>query len=106
MGKVALRLGISRNPFMLPPADLLKLFGPTRRYRAFSRWLKDRFGGRVWRVTLDAGFTCPNVDGTVARGGCVYCDNRSFSPNRRLPRQTIRRQLERGIAIFQERHQA
>ncbi|MFO0966909.1 MAG: TIGR01212 family radical SAM protein [Gemmataceae bacterium] len=89
------------------PVDpaLVPLFGQ-RRYRPFSRFLKERFGGRVYRVTVDAGFTCPNVDGSVAKGGCVYCDNRSFSPNRRLPRQTIRQQVERGIAILQERFEA
>ena len=54
----------------------------------------------MYRVTVDAGFTCPNVDGTVALGGCVYCDNRSFSPNRRLPRTTITEQLRRGTAVL------
>ena len=70
-----------------------------RRYQAFSRFLKERFGTKVYRVTVDAGFTCPNVDGTVAVGGCVYCDNRSFSPNRRLPRTSIREQVARGVTL-------
>ena len=68
--------------------------------------MRQRFGGKVWRVTVDAGFTCPNVDGSVAVGGCVYCDNRSFSPNRRLPRSTIREQVRRGIALLQKRYGA
>src|SRR5205823_9307843 len=51
-------------------------------------------------------FTCPNVDGTVAVGGCVYCDNRSFSPNRRLPRTTVREQVTRGIAVLEKRYGA
>ena len=76
------------------------------RYYALSRFLRERFGTRVFRVTVDGGFTCPNVDGTVAVGGCVYCDNRSFSPNRRLPRTTIREQIRRGIAILQDRYRA
>jgi radical SAM protein (TIGR01212 family) len=46
---------------------------------------------------VDGGFTCPNVDGTVAVGGCTFCDNRSFSPSRRLPRMPIRAQLDEGI---------
>jgi radical SAM protein (TIGR01212 family) len=79
---------------------------PAARYYAFSRFLRERFGARVYRVTVDAGFTCPNVDGTVTTGGCVYCDNRSFSPNRRLPRTTIREQVRRGVAILQERYRA
>ncbi|HEV3258142.1 MAG TPA: TIGR01212 family radical SAM protein [Gemmataceae bacterium] len=85
----------------LPPP-----FTPERRYRAFSGFLRERFGTRVYRVTIDAGFTCPNVDGSVAVGGCVYCDNRSFSPNRRLPRTGVREQVRRGVAILQERYGA
>ena len=81
-------------------------FTRQRRYYAFSRFLRQRFGAKVYRVTIDAGFTCPNVDGTVAVGGCVYCDNRSFSPNRRLPRTTVREQVRRGIEIVQKRYQA
>ncbi len=71
-----------------------------RRYFPLSRFLRQRFGAKVHRVALDAGFTCPNVDGTVTTGGCVYCDNRSFSPNRRLPRISLRDQVHRGIAIL------
>jgi radical SAM protein (TIGR01212 family) len=76
------------------------------RYRAFSRFLRERFGTRVHRVTLDGGFTCPNVDGRVAVGGCVFCDNRSFSPNRRLPRTSIRAQVERGVTLLGKRYGA
>ena len=75
-----------------------------RRYFSFSNFLRRRFGAKVYRVTVDAGFTCPNVDGTVAVGGCVYCDNRSFSPNRRLPRVSIRKQVERGIDLLSNRY--
>lgn len=77
-----------------------------RRYYAFSRFLRERFGAKVYRVTIDAGFTCPNVDGSVAVGGCVYCDNRSFSPNRRLPRSAVRDQVRRGVELLQERYGA
>src|SRR5262249_55942257 len=77
--------------------------GPQRRYRCLSAHLRQRFGAPVRSVSVDAGFTCPNVDGTVTTGGCVYCDNRSFSPTRRLPRTTIRAQLERGISILNKR---
>jgi radical SAM protein (TIGR01212 family) len=76
------------------------------RFFAFSRFLRKRFGTRVYRVTVDGGFTCPNVDGTVTTGGCVYCDNRSFSPNRRQPRVPIREQVRRGIAILTKRYGA
>jgi radical SAM protein (TIGR01212 family) len=85
----------------LPPC-----FSTDRRYRAFSRFLRERFGTKVYRVTIDAGFTCPNVDGSVAVGGCVYCDNRSFSPNRRLPRTSVNEQVRRGVEILQSRYGA
>jgi radical SAM protein (TIGR01212 family) len=91
---------------MTSPAGLPAGFTPDRRYNAFSRFLRARFGGKVARVTIDAGFTCPNVDGTVTTGGCVFCDNRSFSPNRRLPRSTVRAQVERGVALLGRRYGA
>jgi radical SAM superfamily enzyme len=54
------------------------------RYHSYRFFLRQKFGQqRVQKVSLDAGFTCPNVDGTVATGGCTFCDNRSFSPSRR-----------------------
>jgi radical SAM protein (TIGR01212 family) len=75
-----------------------------QRYYAFSRFLQEKFGTKVYRVTVDGAFTCPNVDGTVTTGGCVYCDNRSFSPNRRAPRIPISDQVKRGITILQKRY--
>lgn len=75
-------------------------------YYAYGWFLKQKFGCRVHKVSLDGGFTCPNVDGTVAVGGCVFCDNRSFSPSRRLPRTTIAGQLELGIERLARRYGA
>jgi uncharacterized protein len=74
------------------------------RYLALNHHLRQRFGRRVQKVSLDAGFTCPNVDGTVAIGGCVFCDNRSFSPSRRVPRGSIRAQLDDGIRRLKWRY--
>lgn len=74
------------------------------RYFSYNFYLRQRFGGRVQKVSLDAGFTCPNVDGTVAVGGCVFCDNRSFSPSRRLPRTTIAGHLDHGIRVLRRRY--
>ncbi|HEX4147274.1 MAG TPA: TIGR01212 family radical SAM protein [Pirellulales bacterium] len=73
------------------------------RYFGYNFFLKQRFGQRVHKVSVDAGFTCPNVDGTVAVGGCVFCDNRSFSPSRRLPRQAISEQIDGGIRHLSRR---
>jgi uncharacterized protein len=58
----------------------------------------------VQKVSIDAGFTCPNVDGTVTTGGCTFCDNRSFSPSRRLPRAGIRGQIDQSIARMRLRY--
>jgi radical SAM protein (TIGR01212 family) len=74
------------------------------RFNPYNRYLRARFGGRVQKVSIDAGFTCPNVDGTVAFGGCTFCDNRSFSPSRRVPRQAIAEQIERGIRLLRLRY--
>ena len=73
-------------------------------YFSYSHYLKQLFGYRVQRVSVDAGFTCPNVDGTVAVGGCTFCDNRSFSPSRRLPRQDILDQIAHGISRIKRRY--
>src|SRR3989442_9166205 len=62
------------------------------------------FGCRVHKVSIDAGFTCPNRDGTVAVGGCIYCNNASFSPgNRRL---SVTEQLEQGKRFLRQRYGA
>src|SRR5688572_20915243 len=90
---------------------LLAGTGPTSDWRAaglryfhYNFFLRRRFGRRVQKVSLDAGFTCPNVDGTVAKGGCTFCDNRSFSPSRRLPRADIRGQIDQSIARMRLRY--
>lgn len=74
------------------------------RYFAYNFFLRQRFGQRVQKVSIDAGFTCPNVDGTVATGGCTFCDNRSFSPSRRLPRTKISEQIDEGIRRLRRRY--
>ena len=74
------------------------------RYFGYNYYLRKTFGFRVQRVSVDAGFTCPNVDGTVAIGGCVFCDNRSFSPSRRLPRLNILDQIDDGIRRLKTRY--
>jgi radical SAM protein (TIGR01212 family) len=74
------------------------------RYASYNRFLRRAFGGRVQKVSVDAHFTCPNVDGTVATGGCTFCDNRSFSPSRRLPRQSITAEIDEGIRRLRRRY--
>lgn len=74
------------------------------RFYSYNHFLRQRFRGRVQKVSVDAGFTCPNVDGTVAVGGCTFCDNRSFSPSRRLPRAGILGQIDQSIARMRVRY--
>ena len=74
------------------------------RYFVYSFYLRSQFGQRIQKVSIDGGFTCPNVDGTVAVGGCTFCDNRSFSPSRRIPRGAIREQIDEGIRGLQRRY--
>jgi radical SAM protein (TIGR01212 family) len=74
------------------------------RYFSYSQYLRRIYGRRVQKVSIDAGFTCPNVDGTVATGGCTFCDNRSFSPSRRLPRNTVLGQIDEGIRRLKRRY--
>lgn len=74
------------------------------RYFSQGYFFKKYFGRRVQKVSIDAGLTCPNVDGTVAFGGCNFCDNRSFSPSRRLPRQDILEQIDQGIRLLKMRY--
>ena len=71
----------------------------TAYYTPYSETLKQRgFGGlRIRKVTLNGGFTCPNLDGTKGRGGCVFCDNRGFSPVAERRGAAIETQLEEGI---------
>ncbi len=74
------------------------------RYFSYNRQLRLQYGGRVQKVSIDARFTCPNVDGTVAIGGCTFCDNRSFSPSRRITRREIADQIETGIRQLRLRY--
>nr|WP_246109903.1 TIGR01212 family radical SAM protein [Roseimaritima multifibrata] len=73
-------------------------------FNAFGASLRRRFGGRIQRVSIDAGFTCPNVDGAVTKGGCNFCDNRSFSPSRRGRLASVLDQLNRGIESVRRRY--
>jgi radical SAM protein (TIGR01212 family) len=75
-------------------------------YNPFGRLMKRLFGEPAYKLTLDAGFTCPNIDGTKATGGCTFCDNVSFSPTLRSGVSRIAEQLEQGKAFYRERFKA
>jgi radical SAM protein (TIGR01212 family) len=74
------------------------------RFFAYNLYLRHEFGRRVQKVSVDAGLTCPNVDGRVATGGCVFCDNSSFSPSRRRPAGGITEQIDAGIRQLRRRY--
>lgn len=67
------------------------------RYFRYNYYLRQTFGEKIYRISLDAGFTCPTRDGTLGYGGCLYCNNRSFSPNYRTNLLPISQQLSQGI---------
>ncbi len=77
-----------------------------RRYYKFSQYLRKRFGCRVHKVSIDAGFSCPNKDGKLSKDGCIYCDNRAFSFNTRLSSRPIESQIEEGINWGRRRYGA
>lgn len=75
-------------------------------YKTYREYLKERYPAfrHVRKVTLDAGFTCPNIDGTKGKGGCNYCDNRSFSPALALRGELISEQLEQQIPRIRQKY--
>ncbi len=80
----------------------------SERYNTYSRYLKKRFGRRVHKITVDAGFNCPNRDGTLSDSGCIYCNNDVFSPASRF-RNTdtgISAQIETTIPQLKNRYKA
>ncbi len=80
-------------------------FAP-RRWNYFRDILQKRFGDRVYKVGVDAGFDCPNRDGTKAFGGCAYCSQEgSLSPHQD-PKQAVQEQIESGIRFVQRRYKA
>lgn len=71
-------------------------FPGNKRYNSYNEYFKRTFGGRVQKLSVNAGFTCPNRDGTVATGGCSFCDNDAFHPSYCTPQKTVTLQLEEG----------
>lgn len=74
------------------------------RYNAFSDYIQRIFGEKVYKISIDAGFTCPNRDGSVGAGGCTFCDNKAFNPQYCLPEKSITKQIEEGIAFHSRRN--
>ena len=75
-----------------------------RRYNSQADYFKEKYGVRLQKLVVDAGFTCPNRDGSKGRGGCSFCDNNAFHPNYSTPDKSIAQQLEEGIEFHQGRY--
>ncbi len=75
-----------------------------RRFNAYANYFRQHFGERVQKLSIDAGFTCPNRDGTLGTGGCTYCNNDAFNPSYCLPGKSISQQINEGIEFHVKRY--
>jgi uncharacterized protein len=75
-----------------------------RRFNSYTEYFRKHFGERVQKVTIDAGFTCPNRDGTKGHGGCTYCNNDSFNPSYCQPYKGITKQIDEGVEFHANRY--
>ena len=76
----------------------------TAYYYDYGTWIRHRFPFRVQKISIDAGFTCPNRDGKLSTGGCIYCDNRTFNPAYCQRKDSVARQLEAGKQFFARKY--
>lgn len=79
-------------------------WGHDRRFNACSNYFRKLYGARVQKVSIDAGFTCPNRDGTKGIGGCTYCNNDAFNPSYCSPEKSVTKQIEEGIRFHKWRY--
>ncbi|MCI7081522.1 MAG: TIGR01212 family radical SAM protein [Bacteroidaceae bacterium] len=73
-------------------------------YKEFGTWLQAELGCKAQKLSVDAGLTCPNRDGTLGRGGCTFCDNRTFNPAYCRQGGSITDQLEAGKRFFARKY--
>ena len=79
-------------------------FPNDKRYNSFVGYFKQKYGERLQKIVLDAGFTCPNRDGKVGRGGCTYCDNAAFHPAYSTAGKSLHKQMDEGIKFHKVRY--
>lgn len=75
-----------------------------KRYNSFTGYFREKYGCRLQKIVIDAGFTCPNRDGSVGTGGCTYCNNAAFHPNYSTPDKPVLQQIEEGIEFHKGRY--
>lgn len=81
-----------------------KPISPSKPYRDFADFLGEHFAGKVQKISINAGFTCPNRDGSKGCGGCTYCNNQTFNPEYCSTSTSITEQLEKGKAFFARKY--
>ena len=81
-------------------------WGNDKRYNDFSSHFRNKFDGRVQKISIDAGFTCPNRDGLKGTGGCSYCNNQTFSPGYCDLKKSVTLQLTEGIEFFSRKYKS
>ncbi len=79
-------------------------WGDTRPFNSYAGYFRRTFGGRVQKVAVNAGFTCPNRDGTVGTGGCTFCNNGAFTPSYCQPAKSVTQQIDEGIEFHRRRY--
>ena len=79
-------------------------WGDNRRFNSYSNYFTKQFGSRVQKISIDAGFSCPNRDGKISTGGCTFCSNAAFNPSYCKPEKSIKQQIEEGIEFHQRRY--
>jgi radical SAM protein (TIGR01212 family) len=79
-------------------------WGHARRFNSYAEYFRKNFGSRIQKLTIDAGFTCPNRDGSKGKGGCTYCDNDAFNPSYCHPKKSVKQQIHEGIEFHERRY--
>ena len=79
-------------------------WGDNRRFNSYNSYFTREFGSRVQKISIDAGFSCPNRDGMISTGGCTFCRNDAFNPSYCRPEKSVRQQIEEGIEFHQRRY--
>lgn len=77
-----------------------------QRYNDYGHWIRTRFPFRVQKISIDAGFSCPNRDGKISRGGCTFCDNHTFNPAYCDSQKSVLCQISEGKAFFARKYPA
>ena len=84
----------------------MQFYNTEKRYNQFSAYLKDKFGVKVYKITLDAGFSCPNRDGKISTGGCIFCDDGGSFSQAHSNLLSIEEQVQTGIKTLSGRFKA